>query len=76
MKCPADHAREMGWGVGTILEGGPIVHQGRQVESGRVIVITAIGEQTVLAKRVDETWPETSWEFTSRDWREIGDERD
>ncbi|TDP92344.1 hypothetical protein EDF62_1550 [Leucobacter luti] len=70
MNTPAEHARRMGWKVGTILEGEPIVRKGRQVEDGRVIQITAIGEASVLAKRIDEPWGESSWDFTCRAWRE------
>lgn len=58
-----------GWTVGTILEGAPIMRDGKQIEEGRVIQITAIGEDMVLAKRIDKEWAEGCWEFTSREWK-------
>ena len=62
-------ARVNGWTVGTILEGAPIMRDGKQIEEGRVIQITAIGEDMVLAKRIDKEWAEGCWEFTSREWK-------
>lgn len=69
MSSPANHVRKMGWIVGTILEGDPIIRDGKLIEEGRVIQITAIGEHSVLAKRIDKRWPESSWGFTSRNWK-------
>lgn len=67
----ADHARAEGWEVGTVLIGSPVVRNGRQVEQGKRLRITAIGEQIVLGRCMgkDQIWcQENSWEFTSRDW--------
>ena len=68
---PANHSRKMGWTVGTILEGSPIILDGKKIEDGLIIQITAIGENLVLAKRLDKSWRESSWEFTSREWKEV-----
>lgn len=71
----AAHAREQGWDVGTVLYGDPIMSEGRQIERGRTIIITAIGQEQVLAiSKLDgtDTWRhEGSWSFDSRTWTEV-----
>jgi hypothetical protein len=62
----ADWCRINGWGVGTILEGD----EGRGPER---IVITAIGEESILAKRLGEpVCGDRSWVLWCRDWRRVG----
>lgn len=63
-------ARGKAWGVGTVLEGTETWADGTSVTAR--IVITAIGEQMVLARRVNVTdRGESSWVFDSRDWQEV-----
>lgn len=68
-KTSAAVCRENGWGVGTRLVGdegyGPTV-----------IEITAIGEGTMLAKRISQngqpvTQRESSWALYCRDWKVV-----
>jgi len=67
-KTAASVCRENGWGVGTRLVGdegyGPTV-----------IEITALGEGTMLAKRISHNGHpvnarESSWALYCRDWKE------
>jgi ABC-type Fe2+-enterobactin transport system substrate-binding protein len=61
----ADLCRKNGWTVGTILEG---------VENHRPdkIVITAIGESSVLAKGMgSKVAPEGLWDLSFRNWNEV-----
>lgn len=67
----AEYAKSRGWGVGTVLIGSPIIRDGKQIESGRRIRITALGESTVLAVCEDHGCWESSWEFSSREWTEV-----
>lgn len=67
-EAPADCCRRMGWGVGTVLEGD----EGRGPER---IVITAIGEQDILARYVDTEHGEGRWTLECREWKKVG-ERD
>jgi len=67
---PAAVARGKAWGVGTILEGTEQRPGG--TSSSVRIVITAVGEREVLARRVDDpARSETLWVFDSRDWTEV-----
>lgn len=72
----ADHARQQGWEVGTVLYGHPIIRDGIQIERGRTLIITAIGQQMVLGiAQLDgeDRWRrEGSWGFDSRKW-EVAD---
>jgi hypothetical protein len=61
----ADWCRLNGWGVGTILEGD----EGRGPER---IVITAIGEDSILAKRIGGLDGDRSWVLWCRDWKRVG----
>lgn len=68
----AEHAREQGWNVGTQLFGDATKYEG-WVE----IEITAIGEETVLAKSTARESArsigrESSWGFDSRAWSVLG----
>lgn len=63
----ADICRERGWAVGTVLEGGDGLGSDR-------IVITAIGETSVLARRVDEPPSgEDLWMLSFRDWHPVAE---
>ena len=56
-----------GWGAGTVLEGDEGYGPTR-------ILITAVGEQGVLARcltRAHGSTYESSWTLRSRDWREV-----
>lgn len=66
-----------GVGVGAVLYGEPIVDdQGRRIERARQFRVTAIGEQSVLARTavitddgVPDVWHrETNVTFSSREW--------
>ena len=61
----ADWCRLNGWGVGTILEGD----EGRGPER---IVITAVGDESILAKLVDGRDGDRSWVLWCRDWKRVG----
>jgi len=60
----ADLCRKNGWTVGTILVGD----EGKGAER---IVITAIGEESVLAKSFGVHPHEALWNLTFRDWKEV-----
>lgn len=65
----ADTARRNGWQVGTRLAGD-------EGYGETVIEITAIGEASVLAKRISHKGKavashEGMWTFTCRDWRVV-----
>ena len=62
---PADICRANGWQVGTVLVGP------RDSDQTRIIVITAIGEQGVFARRLGHP-DEHNWCFAFRDWLRIG----
>ena len=68
----AEFVRSNGWTVGTVLRGGPIFLDGRQVEQARLVRITAIGEDAVLGRMQfigDPHWStEASHGFNARDW--------
>jgi hypothetical protein len=64
-ESPADCCRRMGWTVGTHIKGdegyGP-----------STIVITAIGERSILARRIgDKPRYEGCWTLDCRDWHEV-----
>ena len=61
----ADWCRLNGWGVGTILEGD----EGRGPER---IVITAVGEESILAKPISGSQGDRSWVLWCRDWKRVG----
>jgi len=60
----ADWCRLNGWDVGTILEGD----EGRGPER---IVITAVGEESILAKTLGSPG-DRSWVLWCRDWKRVG----
>jgi hypothetical protein len=68
----AAYARAMGWKVGDIIDGGPIMASGQVTESPRALRITAIGEDLVLGKITllgkPERPHESSMTWTDRDW--------
>ena len=61
----ADICRENGWAAGTVLEG----------DDGRGLVrimITAVGEGTVLARQISRDGSmEAIWTLKHREWREV-----
>lgn len=61
----ADWCKLNGWGVGTILEGD----EGRGPER---IVITAVGEESILAELVGGRDGDRSWVLWCRDWKRVG----
>jgi len=68
---PADLCRVNGWGVGTVLEGDEGYGACR-------IVITAVGEKSILAREVvccghekHASSREGSWVLSCREWRRI-----
>jgi len=60
----ADLCRKNGWTVGTILEG-------KENDRADKIVITAIGEESVLAKSFGVHAHEALWNLTFRGWKEV-----
>lgn len=65
--------KQQGWGVGTVLAGGPITHEGREIERPMQARITAVGESSVLARsRIVGEGPgwavEMGLSFDARDW--------
>lgn len=70
-RSEADFVHRQGWKPGTVLEGKPVVRNGQQIESGKIVRITAIGEQQVLAREVRDGVEdgECAWTFTLRQWR-------
>lgn len=46
----ASHVRAMGWAVGTILDGSPVIRDGKEVERAKQRVITAIGQTVVVVR--------------------------
>ena len=66
---PAEKCRQNGWQVGDVLEGD----EGHGPER---IKITAIGEDSILARAVLSDEPrfarEASWDLSCRDWRKVG----
>lgn len=81
-QTPASFLREQGWGVGTVLAGSPIMSGSTQIERARRFRITAIGEESVLARTMvvpdptKDTAPSAvPWSsehlvtFDIRDWR-------
>lgn len=75
LESPADFLARIGCGVGSVLVGAPIVHDGREIEGGRRVQITAVGDSTVLGRRVrdDGTFAssEASLAFCARDWEPV-----
>ena len=65
---PAAIARGKAWGVGTVIEGVETRADGTSVTAR--IVITAIGEQKILARPVSGH-TEKGWVLDSRDWQEV-----
>lgn len=69
---PAKYLRDRGWGVGSVLRGEPIFHEGREIERARHVVITAVGEERVLARTKilgENAWSrETVYTFDCRGW--------
>lgn len=69
----ADTCRANGWGVGTCLAG-------EELGVTTVIVVTAVGEEAILARAIFHADAptdsrETSWTLRYRDWREVRDPR-
>jgi hypothetical protein len=63
----ADLCKKNGWTVGTVL-------QGDEGFGPSTIVITAIGECTVLAKHVDDDkFGESTWDLSFRDWKRVSE---
>jgi hypothetical protein len=62
----ADLCRKNGWTVGTVLE----ADEGNGPER---IVITAVGEESVLAKAFCLHQHESNWNLTFRDWKEVSE---
>jgi hypothetical protein len=65
----ADVCRKNGWGPGTYL-------QGDEGHGPEIILITAVGEASILAKLVYTkgkriAWPEGSWTLALRDWKQV-----
>ncbi|WP_345820464.1 hypothetical protein ABC766_00210 [Methylobacterium fujisawaense] len=63
--------RERGWSAGTFVVGGEGAAQ-------VVILITAVGEEEVLARGVSfkgkpVKWFEGQWNFYSKDWQQVPD---
>jgi hypothetical protein len=48
----AGFVRDQGWKVGDHLRGGNIEHSGKVTETGMEIVLTAVGDHAVLARRL------------------------
>ena len=68
----AELCRERGWRVGTILKGTETC--GEHSHTDRII-ITAIGEERILARHLphgedEESGDEHSWTLELRDWQE------
>lgn len=67
----AEKCRRNGWGVGTVLEGDEGYGPTR-------IVLTAIGEEHILARclsqsRVPCDGSEENWALRYREWKAVGD---
>ena len=71
---PAARCRRNGWAVGTRLRG---IERGENWSSVVVIAITAIGEEEILAKMIEEDGDtnllthEDTWSLDSRRWRRV-----
>lgn len=70
----AELCRQRGWGPGTVLAGAALPKEAEQ--GGRLIQLTAIGVQTVLAIQL---WPEEreeqAWSLKTREWKEVKSEK-
>lgn len=68
----AEYARMQDWDVGAVLYGHPIVRNDVEIERDRVAIITAIGQESVLA--VTKVGDQGRWSaehllsFDSRRW--------
>jgi hypothetical protein len=58
---PADICRANGWAVGTVLRGNEL--------NAPTIIITAIGEKKILARRTNDDW-ERLWSLDFQEWSE------
>ena len=68
---PAATARQNDWQPGDILIGAPIIRDGREVERGVRIRLTAIGEENTLGVDIDPDGTagnESMWFFDAREW--------
>lgn len=66
---PAAVVRAKGWGVGSIIEAA---EPGPGAATPTRLVITAVGEREVLARRMDDVARlETLWQFNTRNWSEV-----
>jgi hypothetical protein len=70
---PAEQARGEGWKPGAVLYGGPITVNGQRLDGPRLALITAIGEERIIARTKapsDDEWSSESFlHFTRRKWR-------
>jgi hypothetical protein len=57
--APADICRANCWGAGTVLRGDKL--------NAPIIVITAIGEKKIMARRTDDDW-EGLWNLDGYEW--------
>lgn len=74
----AEKCRQRGWGVGDVLEG---TESGLNWSMTNRIVITAIGEESILARCVAhidkygtvtaKNCRESNWTLSARDWRKV-----
>ena len=64
----ADSCRKNGWTVGTVIQGD----EGLGPEQ---IVITAIGQRSILAKETNDTTgvTESEWDLSFRDWEKVSE---
>lgn len=66
----AELCRQRGWGIGTVLCGGALPKEVDRRD--RLIQLTAIGVQTVLAIQIwPDELPEQAWCLKTREWREV-----
>ncbi len=68
---PAETCRANGWTVGTVLEGTEVWPDG-SIHTDRII-ITAIGEECILVRRLKERGrsSEGQWTLKCREWRRV-----
>ncbi len=71
----AETCRSRGWGVGTRLIGSEAGWNGGP-DTSNVIVITAIGDRSILARCVEHNGAphpcrEQNWTLALRDWKEV-----
>lgn len=75
-ESPAGFLARIGCAVGSVLVGAPILHNGREIERGRRVQITAVGDSMVLGHRVHDDGtvasPEAALTFCARDWEPVG----